>query len=77
MRSLSKHTTIYFEPGIHQALKLVTTSSHSSVSGFVDETVRLLMSEDQDNLGAFTDRPAEKEISYEAMLIDLRKHGKV
>lgn len=77
MSNLSKRSTIYFEPEIHQALKVKAASSHLSVSELVDEAVRLLMSEDQEDLGAFTERAAEKEISYEAMLNDLKKHGKI
>lgn len=77
MSNLSKRSTIYFEPRIHQALKVKAASSHLSVSELVDEAVRLLMSEDQEDLAAFTERETEKEISYEALLNDLKKHGKI
>ncbi len=77
MASLSKRSTVYFEPSVHQALKLKAASSHLSVSELVDEAVRLLMSEDQEDLAAFSDRESEKEISYEALLNDLKKHGKI
>ncbi len=77
MSNLSKRSTIYFEPRIHQALKVKAASSHLSVSELVDEAVRLLMSEDQEDLAAFAERETEKEISYEALLNDLKKHGKI
>ncbi len=77
MSNLSKRSTIYFEPNIHQALKIRAASSHLSVSELVDEAVRLLMSEDQEDLAAFSERESEKEISYEALLNDLKKHGKI
>jgi hypothetical protein len=77
MSNLSKRSTIYFEPNIHQALKVKAASSHLSVSELVDEAVRLLMSEDQEDLAAFSQRENEKEISYEALLNDLKKHGKI
>ena len=77
MSNLSKRSTIYFEPRIHQALKVKAASSHLSVSELVDEAVRLLMSEDQEDLAAFPERENEKEISYEALLNDLKKHGKI
>lgn len=77
MSSLSKRSTIYFEPSIHQALKMKAASSHLSLSELVDEAVRLLMSEDEDDLSAISDRADEKEISYEALLKDLKKHGKI
>jgi hypothetical protein len=77
MSNLSKRSTIYFEPKIHQALKVKAASSQLSVSELVDEAVRLLMSEDQEDLAAFSERESEKEISYEALLNDLKKHGKI
>jgi hypothetical protein len=77
MATLSKRSTVYFEPSIHQALKLKAASSHLSVSELVDEAVRLLMSEDQEDLATFSERENEKEISYEALLNDLKKHGKI
>jgi len=77
MSNLSKRSTVYFEPDIHQALKIKAASLHLSLSELVDEAVRLLMHEDQEDLAAFTDRESEKEISYEALLNDLKKHGKI
>ena len=77
MATLSKRSTVYFEPTIHQALKLKAASTHVSISELVDEAVRLLMNEDQEDLAAFSERENEKEISYEALLNDLKKHGKI
>ncbi|MBL4865905.1 MAG: hypothetical protein JKY67_05975 [Pseudomonadales bacterium] len=77
MSNLSKRLTIYFEPDIHHALKLKSASSHLSVSGLVDEAVHLLMSEDQEDLAAFSERANEKQISYEALLNDLKKTGEI
>ncbi len=77
MANLSKRSTIYFEPDIHQALKIKSATSNLSVSELVDEAVRLVMNEDQEDLAAFSQRADEKEISYEALLNDLKKHGKI
>lgn len=77
MSNLSKRSTIYFEPSIHQALKIKAASSQLSVSELVDEAVRQLMNEDQEDLAAFSEREDEPEISYEALLNDLKKHGKI
>ena len=77
MSKLSKRSTIYFEPTIHQALKMKAASSHLSISELIDEAVRLLMNEDQEDLAVFSERAHEKEISYEALLNDLKKHGKI
>lgn len=77
MSNLSKRSTVYFDPTIHQALRIKAASSQQSLSELVDEAVRLLMKEDQEDLQAYSNRLAEPEISYEALLNDLRKHGKL
>lgn len=77
MSNLSKRSTVYFDPSVHQALKIKAASSDISLSELVDEAVRLLMSEDEEDLAAFTDRVNEPKISYEALLKDLKKHGKI
>lgn len=77
MSNLSKRSTVYFEPQIHQALKMRAASTHVSISELIDEAVRLLMSEDQEDLKAISSRAAEEEMSYEALLNDLKIHGKI
>lgn len=77
MSQLSKRSTIYFDPQLHQALRLKAASTHVSVSELVDEAVRLLMNEDQQDLKAYADRVSEPEISYEALLNDLKANGKL
>jgi len=74
---LSKRSTIYFDPAIHQALRLRAASTQVSVSELVDEAVRLMMREDQEDLAAFAQRAAEPEMTYEALLADLKQHGKL
>ena len=59
MATLSKRSTIYFDPVLHQALKLKAVSTDRSVSELVDEAVRLLISEDQDDLAAIAERIEE------------------
>ena len=77
MSNLSKRSTVYFDPAIHQALKLRAATSNLSLSELVDEAVRLLMLEDQEDLSTFADRINEPEMSYEALLNDLKQHGKI
>ena len=77
MSNLSKRSTVYFDPAIHQALRIRAAASNVSLSELVDEAIRLLMREDQEDIKALADRVSEPEISYEAMLDDLKKHGKI
>lgn len=69
--------TIYFDPDLHKALRLKAAEQHCSVSELVNDAVRLSLREDQEDLGAFDDRVAEPTISYEALLKDLKAHGKL
>lgn len=77
MSELSKRSTIYFNPALHQALRLKAAATQSSLSVLVDEAVRLLMREDQEDLKVAASRVSEPEISYEGLLDDLKKHGKL
>ena len=77
MGNLSKRSTVYFDPALHQAIKLKAASSDLSVSEIVDEAIRLLMNEDREDLEAIADRVEEPVISYESLLGDLKKNGKI
>jgi hypothetical protein len=77
MSNLSKRSTVYFDPEIHQALKLKAASTDLSLSELVDEAARLLLLEDQADLETIAGRVSEPVISYESLLNDLRKHGKI
>ncbi len=76
MSNLTKKSTIYFDPTIHRALQLRSGSSQVSVSALVDDAVKQLLHEDHEDLAAFTKRKNEPEISYEALLADLKRYGK-
>jgi plasmid stability protein len=77
MSELSKRATVYFDPALHRALRVRAATSNQSVSELVDEAIRQMMKEDQEDLETYAARVAEPEISYEAMLSDLKKHGKI
>jgi plasmid stability protein len=77
MSELSKRATVYFDPALHRALRVRAATSNQSVSELVDEAIRQMMKEDQEDLETYAARVAEPEISYEAMLGDLKKHGKI
>jgi hypothetical protein len=74
---MSKRATVYFEPALHKAIRLKAVHTNKSVSEIVNEAVRAVLREDQEDLSAFEDRIAEPVISYEALLKDLKAHGKI
>jgi hypothetical protein len=73
----SKRATVYFQPELHQAIRLKAAHTNRSVSDIVNDAVRLALREDHEDLRAFEDRVAEPVISYEALLKDLKAHGKL
>lgn len=77
MSETSKRSTIYFEPEIHHALRVKAANTHQSVSEVVNEAVRIALREDAEDLNAFEERAAEPTLSYEALLKDLKSHGKL
>ena len=77
MSETTKRSTIYFVPQLHAALRLKSAHTHRSVSDIVNDAVRAALAEDQEDLAAFEDRVAEPTISYEALLDDLKAHGKI
>lgn len=74
---VSKRATIYFEPALHHAIRMKAAHTHRSVSEIVNDAVRQALREDQEDLAAFEDRVAEPKVSYEALLKDLKAHGKL
>lgn len=73
----SKRATVYFNPSLHRAIRLKAAHTHQSVSEIVNDAVRRALREDQEDLAAFGERAAEPVISYEALLKDLKAHGKL
>ena len=77
MSELSKRSTVYFETEIHQALRIKAAATHQSVSEVVNEAVRIALSEDQEDLNAFSQRADEATLSYEELLENLKSNGKI
>jgi hypothetical protein len=77
MHDTSKRATIYFDPQLHDALRLKSVHSQRSISDLVNDAVRAALAEDQEDLAAFDQRVAEPTITYEVLLNDLKAHGKL
>jgi hypothetical protein len=77
MSELSKRSTVYFEPEIHHALKIKAATTHQSVSEVVNEAMRISLREDREDLSVFEERENEPTLSYEALLEELKAHGKL
>ena len=72
-----KRSTVYFDPQLHAALRLKAAHTERSLSDLVNAAVRAALAEDQEDLAAFSDRASEPNLSYEALLDDLKANGKL
>jgi len=77
MSEAAKRATVYFEPDLHKALRLKSAETHQSISEIVNSAVRSSLRDDQEDLAAFRERVAEPTMTYEALLKDLKAHGKL
>jgi len=77
MSDLAKRSTIYLDPDIHRALRIKALHTRRSMSDLVNDAVRMAFREDQEDLSAFDERAREPVMTYEALLKDLKAHGKI
>jgi plasmid stability protein len=77
MGTTSKRATVYFDENLHQALRLKAAHTHRSVSDIVNDAVRSVLAEDQEDFAAFEQRADEPTLSYEELLNDLKAHGRL
>jgi predicted DNA-binding protein len=71
MTALSKRSTIYLDPALHQALRLKALETSRSMSEIINEAVKEALAEDAEDLAAFDERADEPLISYEQMVLSL------
>jgi len=77
MSELSKRATIYLDPELHRVLKIKSAETSRSVSELVNKAVREALAEDAEDLAAFEERAHEPVVSFEEMLKDLKKRGRI
>jgi plasmid stability protein len=77
MKNVAKRATVYFEADLHKAMRVKSATTQRSISDLVNDAVRSALREDQEDLAAFEDRVAEPTLTYEALLKDLKAHGKL
>ncbi len=72
-----KRTTIYFEPELHQALRLKSAVSERSISEMVNDAVRSSLAEDAEDLAAFDERAKEPTVDFEDFVKKMKRSGKL
>lgn len=77
MNSELKRATVCFNADLHRALRLKAAELERSLSDPVNEAVRLSLAEDAEDLAAHRKRVREKAVSFEGVVTDLRRRGKL
>lgn len=72
-----KRSTIYFDPDLHRALRLKAAAMDRSISDVVNDAVRQTLSEDAADLEVFEKRRREPALDFEAVVLRLRRSGKL
>ena len=73
----TKRSTVYFDPVIHRALRLKSVETDRSISDLVNDAVKASLAEDAEDLAAFEDRATEPNLSFERVVKDLKRSGKI
>jgi len=73
----SKRATVYFDASVHQALRLKAAATDRSISDMVNDAVKITLAEDAEDLAAFEQRKSERGVSFESLVRDLRKRGRI
>ena len=72
-----KRATVYFDPGLHKALRVKAAQTEQSLSELVNAAIRQSLAEDAEDLAAFEDRAREPSLAFEEVLKDLKRRGKI
>ncbi len=77
MKSSQKRATVHFDSRLHRALRIKAADTDQPISKMVNDAVRLSLAEDAKDVAAFEKRAREPNLSFEAVLKNLRKRGKL
>ena len=73
----AKRATVYFDAAVHQALRLKAAATDRSISDMVNDAVKVALAEDAEDLAALDQRKSERSVSFETLVRDLRKRGRI
>ncbi len=77
MTTTIKRATVYLDPMLHKALRIKAAETSRSISDLINEAIRLSLAEDAEDLAAFEERMNEPLVSFENVLKELKKHGRI
>jgi hypothetical protein len=77
MSAASKRSTVYLEPTLHRVLRLKAAETDRSISELVNEAVKISLAEDAEDLASFEERARERSVSFEKVVREMRRRGKL
>ena len=77
MATDTKRATIYMDTDLHRALRMKAAETSSSISEIVNHAVKLALAEDAEDLAAFEERAKEPLVSFEDVLKELKRNGRI
>ena len=72
-----KRATVYFDAEIHRALRLKAAAADRSISDMVNDAVKATLTEDAEDLEAFSKRKGEKSVSFDVFVQGLKRRGRL
>jgi plasmid stability protein len=75
--SSTRRATVYLDSELHRALRVKAAETDRSVSDLVNAAVRQTLTADAEDLETFRARAKEPNLSFETVLQDLRRRGKL
>jgi hypothetical protein len=73
----AKRATVYLEPTLLRAFRVKAAETDLSVSELVNNAVRAFLAEDAEDLETFRARAKEPTSSFESLVSDLKRRGKL
>lgn len=77
MTTETKRATIYLDSELHRALRIKAAETSCSISEIVNNAVKLALAEDAEDLAAFEERAKEPLVSFEDVLKELKRDGRI
>jgi hypothetical protein len=77
MGASAKRSTVYLDAALHRVLRIKAAETDRSISELVNEAVKQSFLEDAEDLAAFKDRARERTVSFEKVLREMRRRGKL
>jgi hypothetical protein len=73
----ARRATVYLEVDLHRALRVKAMETERNISDLVNEAVRSTLAQDAEALKAFRQRSKEPTVSFEKVLGDLKRRGRI